>query len=200
MTLESLKDAVGLLRHPLSSGRRAAVMGGFLFATATIAESQRRVFYAEPLDAPCLSLVIPFLAGGIYGTVRGRGVLCRRVRAVRKTYYFRIPPPVACHHLCGHPDGLPGSRYRSRSSAPVPPLVWRRSSSGCSYRIVFFTFFLRHRGGCLKRRTSLSRSGGASSLSSNNRRPHHPLLPGTTSFILIALWFGRAPLSGPRYS
>ena len=137
MTLESLKDAVGLLRHPViwSVG---LVMGGFLFATATIAVSGG-VFYAEPLML-LLSLVIPFLAGGIYGTVRDEAFSAGAFVQSGKTYYFRILLPglviffaaILTVFLLAIPLALLGAG----AAASMAPLLF-----GVLISIVFFTFF-----------------------------------------------------------
>ena len=137
MTLESLKDAVGLLRHPViwSVG---LVMGGFLFATATIAVSGG-VFYAEPLML-LLSLVIPFLAGGIYGTVRDEAFSAGAFVQSGKTYYFRILLPwlviIFAAILTVFLLAIPLALLGAGAAAGMAPLLF-----GVLISIVFFTFF-----------------------------------------------------------
>ena len=185
MTLESLKDAVGLLRHPViwSVG---LVMGGFLFATATIAVSGG-VFYAEPLML-LLSLVIPFLAGGIYGTVRDEAFSAGAFVQSGKTYYFRILLPglviffaaILTVFLLARPLALLGAG----AAASMAPLLF-----GVLISIVFFTFFTV---AVFEERTleSIRRN----EFVMNN--PHHPLLPDKRHHLHSA---GLPALSGPRY-
>lgn len=137
MTLESLKDAVGLLRHPViwSVG---LVMGGFLFATVIIAVSGG-AFYIVPL-ALLLSLVRPFLAGGIYGTVRNEAFSAGAFVQSGKTYYFRILLPwlviIFAAILTVFLLAIPLALLGAGSAAGMAPLLF-----GVLISIVFFTFF-----------------------------------------------------------
>ncbi|NLZ29829.1 MAG: hypothetical protein GX885_03655 [Methanomicrobiales archaeon] len=137
MVLESLKDALGLLRHPViwSVG---LVMGAALFAT-TIATTSGGGFYAEPL-ALLLFLVVPFLAGGIYGTVRDEEFSVDVFVQSGKTYYFRILLPALLIFFATFLTALllavPLTLIGGGIAAGAAPLLF-----GVLVSIVFFTFF-----------------------------------------------------------
>ncbi|HQD26929.1 MAG TPA: hypothetical protein PKV78_10370 [Methanoculleus thermophilus] len=90
MTFESVTNAAGLLRQPLIWSIGLAI-GGFFFATAIIMISGE-TFYMEPLLL-LLGLALPFLAGGVYGMVKGEAFSVGEFVQSGKTYYFRILLP-----------------------------------------------------------------------------------------------------------
>lgn len=135
MVLKSLKDAIGLLRHPVV-WTIGIVTGGVLFsiAAATISGG---IFYTEPLVL-LLSLAVPFLVGGIYGTVKDEEFSASAFVQSGKTYYFKILLPgllvffasILTVILLTIPLTFLGI------GAGVSPLLF-----GVLVSIVFFTFF-----------------------------------------------------------
>ena len=90
MAIGSLKDALGLLRHP-TTWSVGLIVGGFTFAAAATA-ILGEVLYSEPL-ALLLFLVVPFFAGGIYGAARSGTFSSGVFVESGKTYYFKILLP-----------------------------------------------------------------------------------------------------------
>ncbi|KLK87761.1 hypothetical protein SZ63_09065 [Methanoculleus sediminis] len=91
MTLESVTGAAGLLRkHPVlwSIG---LVMGALAVLNLVI-PVYGGAFYTEPL-ALLQVLLTPFLAGGVYGTIRAENFSFSEFVRSGKTYYFRILLP-----------------------------------------------------------------------------------------------------------
>lgn len=91
MTLESVGNAAGLLRqHPIlwSIG---LVMGALAVLNLVI-PIYGGAFYTQPL-ALLQVLLTPFLAGGVYGTIRAENFSFSEFVQSGKTYYFRILLP-----------------------------------------------------------------------------------------------------------
>ncbi|MEG3055225.1 MAG: hypothetical protein RQM90_03470 [Methanoculleus sp.] len=137
MVLESLKGALGLLRHP-AIWSVGLVAGVALFATTIIATSGE-AFYTQPLML-LLSLVVPFLAGGIYGTVRDEAFSADAFVQSGKTYYFRILLPglliFFATLLTAFLLAIPLTLLGGSVAAGAAPLLF-----GVLVSIVFFTFF-----------------------------------------------------------
>jgi len=137
MTLKSVTNAASLLRHPVIWSIGLA-MGGFFFATAIITISGE-TFYMEPLML-LLGLALPFLAGGVYGTIRAGNFSFSEFVQSGKTYYFRILLPtlviffgvVLMVFLLAIPLALLGAG----AAAGMAPLLL-----GVIVSIAFFTFF-----------------------------------------------------------
>ncbi|MCK8519368.1 DUF7847 domain-containing protein [Methanoculleus sp. 7T] len=91
MTLESLTNAAALLRrHPILWS--IGIVMGALAVLDLVVPVYGGTFYTEPL-ALLQFLVVPFLAGGIYGTVKGETFSAGEFVRSGKTYYFRILLP-----------------------------------------------------------------------------------------------------------
>ncbi len=137
MPIGSFKDALGLLRHPITWSV-GLIVGGFTFASAATA-ILGEVLYSEPL-ALLLFLVVPFFAGGIYGAVRSKTFSSDVFVESGKTYYFKILLPglviffvtVLTIFLLAIPLTLLGAG----AIISMVPLLF-----GVLISIVFFTFF-----------------------------------------------------------
>lgn len=137
MAIGSLKEALGLLRHPITWSV-GLIAGGFIFAGAAIA-ILGEVFYSEPL-ALLLSLVVPFFAGGIYGAVRSGTFSVDVFVESGKTYYFKILLPglviFFATLLTIFLLAIPLTLLGAGAATSVAPLTF-----GVLISIVFFTFF-----------------------------------------------------------
>jgi len=137
MVLESLKGALGLLRHP-AIWSVGLVAGVALFATTIIATSGG-AFYTQPLML-LLSLVVPFLAAG--STAQSGMRRSPRMHSCNrgKTYYFRILLPglliFFATLLTAFLLAIPLTLLGGSVAAGAAPLLF-----GVLVSIVFFTFF-----------------------------------------------------------
>ncbi len=138
MTLNSLTNAVSLLRqHPILWS--VGLVMGALAVLDLIIPVYGGAFYTEPL-ALLQALVIPFLAGGVYGMVKGEAFSAGEFVRSGKTYYFRILLPalviffaaVLTVFLLAIPLALLGAG----AAAGMAPLLF-----GVLVSIAFFTFF-----------------------------------------------------------
>ncbi|HOI57300.1 MAG: hypothetical protein PHT97_12610 [Methanoculleus sp.] len=138
MSLNSLKGATGLLRQHSVLWLIGLVMGA-LAVLDILVPVYGGAFYSEPL-ALLQVLVVPFLAGGVYGTVKGEAFSIGEFVQSGKTYYFRILLPtmiiffaaVLTVFLLAVPLALLGAG----AAAGMTPLLF-----GVLVSIVFFTFF-----------------------------------------------------------
>jgi len=138
MTLKSLSGAAGLLRqHPILWS--VGIVMGVLAVIDLVIPLYGGTFYAEPL-ALLQALVMPFLAGGVYGTIRANSFSAGEFLQSGKTYYFRILLPalliffavILTAFLLAIPLTLLGA---GAASGTMPLLL------GVLVSIVFFTFF-----------------------------------------------------------
>ena len=91
MTLESVGNAAGLLRqHPVLWS--VGLVMGLLAVLDFVIPIYGEAIYAEPLVLLQV-LVAPFLAGGVYGMVKGERFPMGEFFQSGKTYYFRILLP-----------------------------------------------------------------------------------------------------------
>lgn len=138
MTFKSLSGAAGLLRrHPVLWS--VGIVMGVLAVIDLVIPLYGGTFYAEPL-ALLQALVMPFLAGGVYGTIRANSFSAGEFLQSGKTYYFRILLPalliffvvILTAFLLAMPLTLLGA---GAASGTMPLLL------GVLVSIVFFTFF-----------------------------------------------------------
>lgn len=138
MTFKSLSGAAGLLRrHPVLWS--VGIVMGVLAVIDLVIPLYGGTFYAEPL-ALLQFLVMPFLAGGVYGTIRANSFSAGEFLQSGKTYYFRILLPalliffavILTAFLLAIPLTLLGA---GAASGTMPLLL------GVLVSIVFFTFF-----------------------------------------------------------
>ncbi|HOI12892.1 MAG TPA: hypothetical protein PLG75_03495 [Methanoculleus sp.] len=138
MTLESVSNAAGLLRqHPVLWS--VGLIMGALAVLNLIVPLYGGAFYTEPL-ALLQALVMPFLAGGIYGTIHAENFSIGEFVQSGKTYYFRILLPalviffgvILTVFLLAIPLALLGAG----AAANMAPLLF-----GVLLSIAFFTFF-----------------------------------------------------------
>lgn len=138
MTLESVGNAAGLLRqHPVLWS--VGLVMGALAVLDLIIPVYGGAFYTEPL-AILQALVMPFLAGGVYGMVKGEAFSAGEFVQSGKTYYFRILLPalviffgvILTVFLLAIPLALLGAG----AAASMAPLLF-----GVLLSIAFFTFF-----------------------------------------------------------
>lgn len=138
MTLKSVTNAASLLRrHPVLWSVGLAM--GALAVLEIIIPLYGGTFYTEPLALLQL-LVMPFLAGGVYGMVKGEAFSAGEFLRSGKTYYFRILLPalvifsgvVLTVFLLAIPLALLGAG----AAAGMAPLFL-----GVIVSIAFFTFF-----------------------------------------------------------
>ncbi len=138
MTFKSLSGAAGLLRrHPVLWS--VGIVMGVLAVIDLVIPLYGGTFYAEPL-ALLQFLVMPFLAGGVYGTIRANSFSAGEFLQSGKTYYFRILLPalliffvvILTAFLLAMPLTLLGA---GAASGTMPLLL------GVLVSIVFFTFF-----------------------------------------------------------
>jgi len=138
MTLESVTGAVALLRQHAVLWSVGLVMGALAVLDLVI-PVYGGAFYTEPL-AILQALVIPFLAGGVYGMVKGEAFSVGEFVQSGKTYYFRILLPalviffgvILTVFLLAIPLALLGAG----AAANMAPLLF-----GVLLSIAFFTFF-----------------------------------------------------------
>lgn len=138
MTLESVTGAVALLRQHAVLWSVGLVMGALAVLDLVI-PVYGGAFYTEPL-AILQALVIPFLAGGVYGMVKGEAFSVGEFMQSGKTYYFRILLPalviffgvILTVFLLAIPLALLGAG----AAANMVPLLF-----GVILSIAFFTFF-----------------------------------------------------------
>ncbi|WP_221056739.1 hypothetical protein [Methanoculleus chikugoensis] len=138
MTLESVTGAAGLLRqHPVLWS--VGLVMGALAVLNLVIPIYGGAFYTEPL-ALLQVLVTPFLAGGVYGTIRAENFSVGEFVQSGKTYYFRILLPalviffavILTIILLAIPLALIGAG----AAATMAPLLL-----GVILSIAFFTFF-----------------------------------------------------------
>ncbi|WP_214021305.1 hypothetical protein [Methanoculleus sp.] len=138
MTLESVTSAAALLRqHPVLWS--VGLVMGALAVLDLIIPVYGGAFYAESLVL-LQALVIPFLAGGVYGTIRAETFSAGEFAQSGKTYYFRILLPalviffgvILTVFLLAIPFALLGAG----AAASMAPLLF-----GVLISIAFFTFF-----------------------------------------------------------
>ncbi len=138
MTLESVTNAAGLLRqHPVLWS--VGLVMGLLAVLDFVIPIYGEAIYAEPLVLLQV-LVAPFLAGGVYGMVKGERFSMGEFFQSGKTYYFRILLPalviffavILTVFLLAIPLALLGLG----AAAGMAPLLF-----GVLVSIIFFTFF-----------------------------------------------------------
>ncbi|WP_286681069.1 hypothetical protein [Methanoculleus sp. DTU007] len=138
MTLESVGNAAGLLRqHPVLWS--VGLVMGLLAVLDFVIPIYGEAIYAEPLVLLQV-LVAPFLAGGVYGMVKGERFSMGEFFQSGKTYYFRILLPalviffavILTVFLLAIPLALLGLG----AAAGMAPLLF-----GVLVSIIFFTFF-----------------------------------------------------------
>ena len=138
MTLESVTGATGLLRrHPI-----LWLIGGVMGALAVlnlVVPIYGGAFYTQPL-AILQVLVMPFLVGGVYGTIRAENFSVDAFVESGKTYYFRILLPSLVIFfaivLTSILLAIPLALISAGAAATVTPLLF-----GVILSIAFFTFF-----------------------------------------------------------
>jgi len=138
MTFESVTNAAGLLRqHPVLWS--VGLVMGLLAVLDFVIPIYGEAIYAEPLVLLQV-LVAPFLAGGVYGMVKGERFSMGEFFQSGKTYYFRILLPalviffavILTVFLLAIPLALLGLG----AAAGMAPLLF-----GVLVSIIFFTFF-----------------------------------------------------------
>lgn len=138
MTLESITGAAGLLRqHPI-----LWLIGGVMGALAVlnlVIPLYGGAFYTQPL-ALLQVLVMPFLVGGVYGTIRAENFSVDAFVESGKTYYFRILLPSLVIFFAIILTlillAIPLAFISAGAAATVTPLLF-----GVILSIAFFTFF-----------------------------------------------------------
>ena len=138
MTLESITGAAGLLRqHPI-----LWLIGGVMGVLAVlnlVIPLYGGAFYTQPL-ALLQVLVMPFLVGGVYGTIRAENFSVGAFVESGKTYYFRILLPSLVIFfaivLTSILLAIPLALISAGAAATVTPLLF-----GVILSIAFFTFF-----------------------------------------------------------
>ncbi len=138
MTLKSVTGAASLLRRYPVLWSVGLVMGA-LAVLDLIVPVYGGAFYTEPL-ALLQALVMPFLAGGVYGTVRAETFSAGEFLRSGKAYYFRILLP-ALVLLFGviltvFLLAIPLAFLGAGAAAGMTPLLF-----GVLVSIAFFTFF-----------------------------------------------------------
>ncbi len=138
MTLKSLASAAGLLRrHPILWS--VGIVMGALGVISLVVPVYGGTFYAEPL-AFLQMLVMPFLAGGAYGTIRAGTFSAGEFLQSGRTYYFRILLPALLIFfaiiLTAILLAIPLTLLGIGTASGVTPLLF-----GVLASIVFFTFF-----------------------------------------------------------
>ena len=138
MTLKSITGAAGLLRqHPILW--LIGLVMGVLAVLNLVIPLYGGAFYTQPL-AILQVLVMPFLVGGVYGTIRAENFSMSTFVESGKTYYFRILLPslviffavILTVILLAIPLALIGTG----AAATMTPLLF-----GVILSIAFFTFF-----------------------------------------------------------
>jgi hypothetical protein len=138
MTFESITGAAALLRqHPILW--LAGLVMGALAILAIVVPVAGGAFYAQPLAFLQL-LVMPFLAGGVYGMIRAENFSIDEFARSGRTHYFRILLPALLISfvvlltviLLVVPLALLGAGVAAGAS----PLIF-----GVALSIAFFTFF-----------------------------------------------------------
>jgi hypothetical protein len=138
MTLESITGAAGLLRqHPI-----LWLIGGVMGVLAVlnlVIPLYGGAFYTQPL-ALLQVLVMPFLVGGVYGTIRAENFSVGAFVESGKTYYFRILLPSLVIFFAIILTlillAIPLAFISAGAAATVTPLLF-----GVILSIAFFTFF-----------------------------------------------------------
>ncbi len=138
MTLESITGAAGLLRqHPI-----LWLIGGVMGVLAVlnlVIPIYGGAFYTQPL-ALLQVLVMPFLVGGVYGTIRAENFSVGAFVESGKTYYFRILLPSLVIFFAIILTlillAIPLAFISAGAAATVTPLLF-----GVILSIAFFTFF-----------------------------------------------------------
>lgn len=138
MTLESITGAAGLLRqHPI-----LWLIGGVMGVLAVlnlVIPLYGGAFYTQPL-ALLQVLVMPFLVGGVYGTIRAENFSVDAFVESGKTYYFRILLPSLVIFFAIILTlillAIPLAFISAGAAATVTPLLF-----GVILSIAFFTFF-----------------------------------------------------------
>lgn len=138
MTLESITGAAGLLRqHPI-----LWLIGGVMGVLAVlnlVIPLYGGAFYTQPL-AILQVLVMPFLVGGVYGTIRAENFSVDAFVESGKTYYFRILLPSLVIFFAIILTlillAIPLAFISAGAAATVTPLLF-----GVILSIAFFTFF-----------------------------------------------------------
>ena len=138
MTLKSVTDAAALLRqHPVLWS--VGLVMGALAVLDLVVPVYGGAFYVEPL-ALLQALVVPFLAGGVYGTVRDETFSAAEFVRSGKTYYFRILLPALVIFfgvlLTILLLALPLALLGAGAAVSMTPLLF-----GVFISIAFFTFF-----------------------------------------------------------
>jgi len=138
MTLESLTNAAGLLRrHPVLWS--VGLVMGALAVLNLVIPVYGGTFYVEPL-ALLQVFVIPFLAGGVYGTVRAETFSVGEFLQSGRTYYFRILLPALVIFFAAILTvlllAIPLALLGAGAAAGMTPLLF-----GVLVSIAFFTFF-----------------------------------------------------------
>lgn len=138
MTLESLASAAGLLRrHPILWS--IGLVMGALGVISLVVPVYGGAFYVEPL-ALLQVLIMPFLAGGVYGTIRAGSFSAGEFLQSGRTYYFRILLPALLIFfvvlLTAILLTIPLALLGVGATSGVTPLLF-----GVLLSVVFFTFF-----------------------------------------------------------
>ncbi|WP_332450549.1 DUF7847 domain-containing protein [Methanoculleus sp.] len=138
MSLNSLKGAAVLLReHPVLW--LVGIVMGALAVLDILVPVYGGAFYTEPL-ALLQVLVVPFLAGGVYGTVKGETFSVGEFLQSGKTHYFRILLPTMIIFFAALLTvfllAVPLALLGAGAAAGMTPLLF-----GVLVSIAFFTFF-----------------------------------------------------------
>jgi hypothetical protein len=138
MAFNSLKDAARLLReHPVLW--LIGVVMGALAVLDIMVPVYGGAFYTQPL-ALLQALVVPFLAGGVYGTIKGEAFSVGEFLQSGKAYYFRILLPTMIIFFAALLTvfllAVPLALLGAGAAAGMTPLLF-----GVLVSIVFFTFF-----------------------------------------------------------
>lgn len=138
MTLESITGAATLLRqHPVLW--LAGLVMGALAVLDIVVPAYGGAFYSQPL-AFLQILVVPFLAGGVYGMIRAEDFSVAEFARSGRTHYFRILLPALliafAVFLTALLTVIPFALLGAGAAVSVMPLLF-----GVLLSIAFFTFF-----------------------------------------------------------
>lgn len=138
MTLKSITGAAGLLRqHPILW--LIGLVMGVLAVLNLVIPLYGGAFYTQPL-AILQVLVMPFLVGGVYGTIRTENFSMSTFVESGKTYYFRILLPSLVIFFAVILTvillAIPLALISAGAAATMTPLLF-----GVILSIAFFTFF-----------------------------------------------------------
>ncbi|MDV2482585.1 hypothetical protein F8E02_11345 [Methanoculleus sp. Wushi-C6] len=138
MTLQSLTGAAALLRrHPILWS--VGLVMGALAVLDIVVPAYGGAFYTQPL-AFLQVLLVPFLAGGVYGTIRSEDFSFAEFARSGRTHYFRILLPALLIAfavlLTTILLAVPLAFLGAGAAASMVPLLF-----GVVLSIVFFTFF-----------------------------------------------------------